>query len=73
MKDLHIWLIKYRILYTSVTVFFIWLGWDAWDWFKDNHTELKEWAVAGFVSIYVAVIGALKFALENSRQNNEHD
>lgn len=73
MKDFHLVLIKYRVLYTAVTVFFIFLGWDAWGWFKQNHQALEEWSVAGFVSIYMAIIGALKFALENARRNNEYD
>ena len=64
---------RYRVLYIIITIFFMWLGYDAWDWFKDNHGGLSQYSVAGFVSIYLAVIGALKYVLENSRQDDKHD
>ena len=51
----------------------MWLGFDAWFWFKDTHASLSQYSVAGFVSIYLAVIGGLKYALENSRQDDKHD
>jgi TRAP-type C4-dicarboxylate transport system permease small subunit len=70
---LHILLKQYRALYIIITGFFLWLGWDAWDWFKLNHESLSEAAAAGFITIYIAVIGALKYALENSRQDSTHD
>ena len=70
---LHVKMKQYRVLYIFITVFFVWLGWDAWEWFKVEQGNMKEWAVAGFVSIYAAVIGALKFVLENSRQDSDHD
>ncbi len=71
--SLHIKLKQYRVLYIVITAFFLLLGWDAWQWFKLNHSGLSEAAAAGFVSIYLAVIGALKYALENSRQDKSHD
>ena len=70
---LHILIKQYRVIYIIVTLFFIWLAWDAWEWFKEDQHNMKEWAVAGFVSIYLAVIGVLKFVLENIRQDSEHD
>lgn len=70
---LYIKIKQYRIIYIAITLFFIWLGWDAWEWFKIEQHNMKEWAVAGFVSIYAAVIGVLKFVLENVRQDSGHD
>lgn len=70
---LHIKIKQYRLIYITVTVFFLWLGADAWGWFKLNQSSMQEWAVAGFVSVYLAIIGVLKFVLENVRQDSEHD
>ena len=69
----HILLKQYRIIYIVIVLFFIWLGWDAWQWFKFNHSALQEWNVAAFVSIYGAVIAALKFAMEKIQNDREHD
>ena len=70
---MHIWLIKYRVLYIIITIFFLYVGYDAWDWFKGNQKELTEAGAAGFVSIYLAVIGALKYVLENAQKDDKHD
>ncbi len=70
---LHITLKRYRILYISTTVFFMWLGFDGWHWFKENHSTMSESAAAGFIAIYLAIIGAIKYVMENSRQDTHHD
>lgn len=70
---LHIKLQQYKVLYVAVTIFFLVLGWDAWSWFKAHHSELSEPAAAGLITIFLAVIGALKYVLENSRQDRSHD
>ena len=54
-------------------MFFLWLAWDAWEWFKLSHEDMKEWTIAGFASIYAAVIGVLKFVLENVRHDSDQD
>jgi|TARA_R110000822_G_scaffold10110_2_gene38540 FtsH-binding integral membrane protein len=69
----HLILKQYRVLYIIVTIFFLWLAWDAWDWFKISHEDMQEWTVAGFVSIYVTVIGVLKYVLENVRHDQGKD
>jgi len=71
--SMHIKFKQYRVIYVVVTVFFLWLGYDAWEWFKTNSGGLSQAAAAGFISIYLAVIGALKYILENLRQDSEHD
>lgn len=70
---LHIKIKQYRVIYISITLFFLLLGWDAWSWFKINQGNMQEWAVAGFVSVFLAIIGVLKFVLENVRQDSDHD
>jgi len=69
----HIVIKQYRLIYLAITVFFLWLGYDAWEWFKENSNGLNEAAAAGFISIYLAVIGAFKYILENLRQDNHND
>lgn len=71
--ELHKFLIQYRILYIVITAFFLWLAYDAWEWFKTDHQNLREFAVAGFVSIYLSVISVLKFIIENVRRDSSHD
>tara|TARA_R110000782_G_scaffold111390_1_gene201140 strand:- start:830 stop:1054 length:225 start_codon:yes stop_codon:yes gene_type:complete len=72
-RPIHVLLKQYRILYILVTMFFLWLAWDAWEWFKLSHEDMREWTIAGFVSIYAAVIGVLKFVLENVRHDSDQD
>lgn len=73
MKELHLILKRYRVVYIAVTAFFIWIGYDAWNWYKSNHGLMTEAAAAGFISVYLAIVGALKYILENSRQDQDHD
>lgn len=63
---------RYQVIYVGVTLFFMWLGFSAWQWFKVNYSTMNEAAAAGFVSIFIAIIGALKYVLENSRRE-PHD
>lgn len=73
MIELHKLLIKFRIIHVAVTCFFLWLGWDAWSWYKNNHSLLSEAGTAGFGVIFIAIIGALKYILETVNKNREHD
>ena len=70
---LHEKLRQYRVIYIAVTLFFMWLGADAWLWFQENYEKMTEASAAGFISIYLAIIGALKYVLENSRQEKNGD
>lgn len=69
----HLTLKKYRVIYVTITAVFLWLAIDAWDWYKLNFAEMTEYATVAFVGIYASIIGALKYSLENSRQDDKHD
>lgn len=51
----------------------MWLTFDMWEWFQINQKEMQEWVVAGFVSLVLATVGVLKFALESFMKKNEKD
>lgn len=70
---MHIVIKQYRVIYILIVAFFLWLGYDAWEWYKGNYSMMSEASTAGFISIFLAVIAILKFVLENLRQDNEHD
>ena len=56
-----------------IIAFFMWLTFDMWEWFQINQKEMQEWVVAGFVSLVLATVGVLKFALESFMKKNEKD
>lgn len=72
-NDMHLILKRYRIIYVIITIFFLWLGWDAWSWYKTNHSMMSEASTAGFISIFLAVIGSLKYVLENLNKDDKDD
>jgi len=63
--SVHKFIVKYRLIYLSVIAFFMIMTWDTIQWYKINHKELSEAAAAGFISIVLSLVGALKYALEN--------
>lgn len=69
---IHEAIIKYRVVYIAVIVFFMIMTWDTIQWYKHNHLTLSEAAAAGFISIVLSLVGALKYALENLG-NDKHD
>jgi hypothetical protein len=70
---LHILLKRFRVIYVTVTAFFLWLGISAWLWFQLHYLTMSAEAAAAFSAIYLAIIGGLKYVLENSRQDDAHD
>ena len=70
---LHIILKRFRVIYFLITFVFLWIVLDALYWYKDNHETMSEAGTAGFVSIMLAVIGALNSVLKNLDKNTEHD
>ena len=66
-------LVKYRVAYIAVILFFMIMTWDTIQWYKQNHLTLSEAAVAGFISIVLSLVGALKYALENLGKDKHDD
>ena len=70
---LHVTLRQYRVASLVITIFFMYLTWDMWEWYKINHSTMKEWAAAGFVSIILFAAGTVKWSLESMAKRNEKD
>lgn len=73
MKDLHLFLKRFRVLAVSIILFFAVLTWDMWDWYQFNHKELTIESAGVFGSIILLAGGALKFALQNIMGRHESD
>lgn len=70
---LHRILLQYRVLAVSITVTFIYLALDMWAFYKENHTELETAGAGAFSALSLAIIGGLKFALDNISKRHEKD
>ena len=73
MKDFHITIRKYRVTPILISALFCWLMVDMWEFFRSDHNDLSEAASAGFISLSLAVVGVLKFALESFSKPIERD
>lgn len=73
MKHLHKTLRQFRVLPIAITSLFCWLMADMWEFFKEDHSQLSEAASAGFISLALAVVGVLKFALDSFQKSIEED
>ena len=64
---------QYRLVPIAITGFFMWLTLDMWNWFMENHDDLKEWTNASFIAVISLAAGAVKWSLENIRVKYEQD
>lgn len=71
--EFHKVLIKYRVIYFIITFFFLVLGWRAWIFYEKNFSIMSEAATAGFGVIFIAIIAALRYVLENLNKDKNHD
>ena len=69
----HILLRQYRVFPITITVFFMVLAWDMWQWFQGHHTELNDWANSSFIAMAGLALGAVKWSLENASKKAEKD
>jgi len=72
-QPLHATLRHYRIVAIAITVFFMFLTWDMWQWFKDNQSTMDEASTAGFISLALFAAGVVKWSLENITKSQERD
>jgi len=63
LDELHRYLHLYKVIQIIIIGFFMWLGHEQWIFFKGHHTELVEWALAGFVSMNATTLLAIQSAL----------
>ena len=73
IDNAHVYLKRYRVMEVIIILFFLWLAYEEWVFFRDRHSDLKEWALAGFISLNAATIGALKYALDSKNKRHEAD
>lgn len=73
MKDLHIKIKQYRIVYIAVLLFICFTTWDMWEWYRENAKDIELASSGAFGAMFLAFAGMLKFGLEGLRQDNEHD
>lgn len=72
-QPVHISLRQYRVAPVIITVFFMVLLWDMWEWFQGNHKELKDWTNTSFGALALAALGAVKWSLEQFFRKIEKD
>lgn len=73
MKPIHIILKQYRAIYVAVALFVAFLIYKMWSFYELNFANLSAEAAAAFSAMFLAMIPILKYVLENSRQDTDHD
>jgi len=73
MKDLHIKIKQFRIVYISLLLFVCFMTFDMWEWYKLNADTIEAAGAGGFSAAFLAFAGMIKFGLEGLRQDSEHD
>lgn len=71
--NFHIKLKQYRVIYASVTAFIAFMVYKMWSFYELNFMNLSAESAAAFSAMFLGLIPMLKFALENSRQDKDHD
>ena len=73
MKDLHIKIKQYRLIYIALLYFVCHLTWDMWEWYQLNAKALEYASGGAFGAAFLATLGMIKYGLEGLRQDSEHD
>lgn len=73
MKEFHIIIKQYRIVYVSLIFFVCFMAWDMWAWYKGNADALELASSGAYGAGFLAVLGMVKYALEGLRQDSDHD
>ncbi len=71
--NLHIYLKRYKVIQVIIIFFFMWLGWEQWEYYKVNQSLMKEWALAGFVSMNATTLAAIQVSLKSINTRHEAD
>lgn len=72
LKQLHIWMVRYRALAVMVTTFCCYLLWDAWTFWKAHYQEFVDLdAASGIGPFIIAFLGGVKWSLENVTKRHE--
>lgn len=73
MKDLHILLLRYRVLPLLITLFLMYYTADMTSWYKENFSTLKEWQNVPIVTYLTTLVAGLVGIAKMAIQPNEHD
>lgn len=69
----HVYLRKYKVIAIAIIMY---LGYESHgliEWYKENFWELEEWQNVAIGGIILALLGALKFALEHILAEDNKD
>lgn len=72
-QPLHIVLRQYRLAALAITFFVMVLLWDMWEWFKISAETMSVAAAGAYSSMSLAIIGIVKFSLDNFTKKTEKD
>jgi len=73
MKNLHIIIKQYRIVYIAQLLFVNFLAYEMWTWYATNSAALELASSGAFGAAFLALLGMIKYGLEGLRQDSEHD
>ena len=73
LKNAHIVIKQYRLIYILMLAFVCLMTWDMWNWYKINAESLEMASSGAFGAAFLAMIAIVKFGLEGLRQDSEHD
>ena len=73
MKDLHIKLRQYRVVYIAQLLFVNYLAFQMWSWYSANAQALELASSGAFGAAFLALLGMIKYGLEGLRQDSGSD
>ena len=73
MKDFHIFIKRYRLVYIAQLLFVNYLAWSMWTWYESNAEAMELAASGAFGAAFLACLGMVKYGLEGLRQDSGHD
>ena len=73
MKDFHLVIKKYRVIYIMQLVFVNYMAWSMWEWYSHNAEALELASSGAFGAAFLSLLGMIKYGLEGLRQDSGHD
>ena len=74
MKDLHLIIKRYRLIYISFSIFICFFLWNMWAWYKSNHAAVEDYGAAGvFGVMFLAMVPVVREVIKGFREDSQHD
>ena len=73
MKDAHIKIKQFRVVYIVQLLFVNYLAFQMWDWYSTNAQALELVSSGAFGAAFLALLGMIKYGLEGLRQDSGSD